>query len=109
MKKHLSKTLSLKFAAFLIISLASLQSTVASVISYSKNADGIVFKLDKGLMNIRICRADIIEVKYTIFDVFPAKNSLVINNAWKEKVPFTVSERDGKIIISTAKLNISIN
>ncbi|SHM59918.1 glycoside hydrolase family 31 protein [Mucilaginibacter sp. OK098] len=109
MKNHLSKTLFLKFAAFLIISLASLQSTRASVISYTKNADGIIFKLDKGLMNIRICKADIIEVKYTIFDAFPAKNSLVVNNTWKEKTPFTVSERGGKIIISTSKLNISIN
>jgi alpha-D-xyloside xylohydrolase len=109
MKKHLSKTLFLKFAAFLIVSQAFLQSARASVISYTKNADGIVFKLDKGLMNIRVCKADIIEVKYTIFEAFPAKSSLVVNNAWREKTPFTVSERGGKIIISTSKLNITIN
>src|SRR5882757_5373824 len=99
MKKHLSKTLFLKFAAFLIISLAFLQSTRASVISYTKNADGIVFKLDKGLMNIRVCKADIIEVKYTIFNTFPDKSSLVVIDPWKQKSPFTVSDNKGQIII----------
>ncbi|WP_428329303.1 TIM-barrel domain-containing protein [Mucilaginibacter sp.] len=109
MKIHFQKFLILKWAVVLLISLSSLQFSIASVLSYTKNADGVTFKLDKGLMNIRICKADIIEVKYTIFDAFPAKNSLVVNNTWAVKSPFTVTEHGGMIIVSTAKLNISIN
>ncbi|MDP9080174.1 MAG: glycoside hydrolase family 31 protein [Bacteroidota bacterium] len=109
MKRSLNRLLILKSAAFLIFSLASFQITNASVKSYIKNDDGVVFKLDKGLMNIRVCKADIIEVKYTIFNTFPVKNSLVVNNTWKEKSPFTVAEHGGQIVISTSRLNISIN
>ncbi|MCR8559539.1 glycoside hydrolase family 31 protein [Mucilaginibacter sp. BJC16-A38] len=109
MKRSLNRSLILKSAAFLIFSLASFQITSASVKSYTKNDNGVVFRLDKGLMNIRICKADIIEVRYTIFNTFPVKNSLVVNNTWKEKSPFTVAEHGGQIVISTSRLNISIN
>ena len=109
MKRNLNRSTVLKLAAFFIISLASLQLTKASVISYTKTSNGVTFKLDKGLMNIKICKADLIEVKYTIFNAFPVKNSLVVNNTWKVKSPFTVTEHGGKIIISTSRLNISIN
>src|ERR1700741_2920494 len=106
MKKYFAKEFLLKSAAFLIVALLSVITTKASVISYTKNANGVTFKLDKGLMNIKVCKADIIEVKYTIFDAFPAKNSLVVNNPWAGKIAFTVTEHSGQIIISTAKLSI---
>ena len=96
MNKHY-KTLILNCVTLLIISLVSLQSAQASIISYSKNPAGVVFKLDKGLMNIRICKADIIEVKYTILNGFPSKTSLVVNNSWKQPTNFTVSERNGQV------------
>jgi alpha-D-xyloside xylohydrolase len=103
------KAILLKCAALLIMGLASFQITQAAVISYTKNSDGVIFKLDKGLMNIRICKADIIEVKYTILNAFPEKNSLVVNNTWKQRSSFIVSERNGLVIITTAKLIIRIN
>ena len=103
------KAILLKCVALLIISLVSSQVTHASVISYTKNSDGVIFKLDKGLMDVRICKADIIEVKYTILSAFPEKNSLVVNNTWEQKLPFTVSEHNGQIIITTTKLIIKVN
>jgi len=109
MNKYLIKTLISKRVTFLIICLVFLQSTKASVISYTKNSDGVIFKLDKGLMNVRVCKADIIEVKYTIFNAFPQKNSLVVNNTWEQRSTFTVSEHNGQIIITTARLIIKIN
>jgi alpha-D-xyloside xylohydrolase len=98
-----------KWIALLIISIMQLRVTNAKVISYSKNAEAVIFKLDKGLMSIRICKADIIEVKYTLFNVFPEKKSLVVNNTWKEKPRFSVSEHNGEIIITNFKLIIKIN
>src|SRR5258708_7097729 len=103
------KTLFLKCAALLIIGLISLQSAKATVISYTKSRDGVIFKLDKGLMDIRVCKADIIEVKYTIFDTFPEKNSLVVNNQWEQKTDFTLANNNGQIIITTSKLIVRIN
>ncbi|MFI5161369.1 MAG: TIM-barrel domain-containing protein [Sphingobacteriales bacterium] len=103
------KLLILNCAILLIIGLVSLQSAQASVISYSKKPGEVVFKLDKGLMDIKVCKADIIEVKYTIFNAFPAKTSLVVNNAWNQPTSFTVAEHNEQVVITTAKLIISVN
>src|ERR1700712_4182840 len=111
MNKHktFNKVSSLKYTIVFIISLVMLQSAKATVVSYTKSANGVVFKLDKGLMDIKVCKADIIEVKYTILNAFPDKNSLVVIDPWKQKSPFTVSDKKGQIIITTSKLIISIN
>src|SRR5882724_9769826 len=103
------KTLILNCAILFIISLVFLQSAQASIISYSKKPGGVVFKLDKGLMSIKICKADIIEVRYTVLDAFPAKTSLVVNNSWKQQTNFTVAEHNGLVIITTSKLVISVS
>jgi alpha-D-xyloside xylohydrolase len=108
-KPLISEKLKVKWIGILILSLVFVNVSRASVISYSKNADGVTFKLDKGLMNIRICKADIIEVKYTIFNAFPPKKSLVVNNPWAQKSSFIVSYHNGQIIITTTRLIISIN
>ena len=60
-------------------------------------------------MDIHICTTDIIEVKYTIFDTFPEKKSLVVNNPWAERIPFGVDDRDGRVVITTTTLMISVN
>lgn len=101
MKKHLLiSTLAL---------LAFFFSATANVISYTKEADGISCKLDKGRMKIKICSESMVQVKYTILDQLPAKNSLVISNDWKTIPPFTVSETTDEVIISTKRLFIKIN
>lgn len=109
MQQFLQKRSVLRFLTVLIIPLLWQAVAHAAVISYQKKPDEVVFKLDKGVMSVRICKADIIEVKYTVLSVLPTKNSLVVNNLWKVKTPFQVSELNGKILISTEKLNISIN
>lgn len=108
-KSQLSKVINLKWIVLLVIMLTSVKFAGASVVSYTKSSDGVVLKLDKGLMDIKICKADIIEVKYTIFNAFPAKNSLVVNNSWMEKSLFHVTDRNGKVIITTAKLVITVD
>ncbi len=81
----------------------------ASVISYTKNASSVTFKLNKGLMMVHICKADLAEVKYTVLPAFPKKHSLVVNNPWINSAQFTVAEREGRITITTSKLIISVN
>ncbi|MGI4806479.1 MAG: DUF4968 domain-containing protein, partial [Janthinobacterium lividum] len=87
----------------------SVFSVQAAVKLYQKNADGVTFTLDKGLMKIFVHSSDIIEVKYTMLDRFESKESLVVNNKWLAKTSFTVSEAGQKIMIATASLNLSIN
>src|ERR1700709_960636 len=109
MQGQKNKTLWLKYTALLILGMICLKSASATVISFTKNTDGVNFKLAKGLLDIKICKADIIEVKYTILNAFPAKKSLVVNNPWAVKTPFSVAEHNGVITITTSKLKINID
>ena len=81
----------------------------ASVLSYKKDINGLIFILDKGLMKIKVCENNIIEVQYTILPAFPSKISLVIKNKWEKKTDYTVSETPSEIIITTDKLKIKTN
>ncbi len=98
-----------KIAACFFISLATVNLSKATVVSYKKTPDGVTFKLDKGLMYLRICKADIVEVKYTIFDALPQKTSLVVNNPFTIKTPFSVTENGGTVQIKTSRLVISVD
>ena len=107
--KKTNTTVSFKRLLLFAIALLSINMAGATVVSYTKSTDGVTFKLDKGLMKIGICKADIIEVKYTILDAFPQKNSLVVNNSWAQKTAFNVTDNKGSVTIATAKLHITIN
>ena len=96
-------------AALFVLLLTTSIVSDASVLSFKKDVDGIALALDKGLMKVKICTDNVVEVKYTIHPTFPAKESLVINNQWKTTPKFTVSETTGEIVISTSKLKIKIN
>jgi len=84
-------------------------SAKAAIKSYKKDESGVTFSLDKGLMRIKICSSAIVEVKYTIFDAFEKKESLVVNNPWTNKVTFSVTEANGNIIITTSRLKLIVN
>ncbi|MGI4727503.1 MAG: TIM-barrel domain-containing protein [Janthinobacterium lividum] len=110
MRIKITKSIAALFAVVFLLFLVSMISTVkASVKSYQKNADGVTFTLDKGLMKIFVRSSDIIEVKYTMLDGFQSKESLVVNNKWTDKTNFTVAEAGQNIIINTASLKLSIS
>ena len=69
-KTMLNSALSKLMAAVLLFLITSIPVANASVKSYKKEANGLLFTLDKGLMKVTICKDDIIEVKYTIFNDF---------------------------------------
>lgn len=81
----------------------------ASIVSFKKETDGVVFNLDKGLMKIKVCSDNIVEVKYTVMQTFPSTRSLVINNDWKTAAKFTVADNKDEIVIITANLKIVVN
>ena len=95
---------------FLVLIMSALSfSTRASVVSYTKNSDGITCLLDKGLMKVKVCLDNTIEVKFTILPVFLDKPSLVITNEWKTSPGFTVTDNAKEIVIVTAKLKVVVN
>jgi alpha-D-xyloside xylohydrolase len=108
MKKFFPKA-ALRMAACLLLSLTAINYCKAEVVSYTKNQDGVSFKLNKGCMFIHVCKPDLIEIKYTVFNTFPNKTSLVVNNTWKEKVPFKILDKKSSVLITTSRLNISVD
>jgi alpha-D-xyloside xylohydrolase len=78
----------------------------ATILSYNKTSDGVIFILDKGLMKIKICLPNLVQVKYTTLPLFMDKSSLVVTNEWKNTPAFSVSENGSEIIITTEKLKI---
>lgn len=104
----------MKFSSCRIIGLLVLLTIVpftlsASVVSYKKDNDGVIFTLDKGVMKIKICGDDVVEVKYTTLNGFANRNSLVITNPWKDVPKFKVSEEQGQVVITTGRLKIKVN
>jgi alpha-D-xyloside xylohydrolase len=81
----------------------------AQIKSYKKTSYGISVSLDKGSMNIYLVKDDIIEVKYTNLKNVPSKQSLVVLPVTSYAKNFSVAEKGNEIIITTAKLKVSIN
>ncbi|MGN6637997.1 MAG: glycoside hydrolase family 31 protein [Mucilaginibacter sp.] len=94
--------------AILFVCLFPVLNAGAKVISYKKQTDGVVFKLDKGLMHIYICKDDIIEVKYTIFNNFQDKPSLVVNKKWSYP-SFNIAENKTGYVITTKRLKVWVD
>src|ERR1035437_8213012 len=95
----------LSVMAFAILSVAA----QAKVVSFTKDSDGITCTLDKGLMKVKICIDNIVEVKYTSLPVFLDKPSLVVINEWTNTPGFTLTESAGEITITTAQLKVIVN
>ena len=83
--------------------------TNATVLSHIIKGNQIQFSLDKGSMNVKICKEDLVEVQYSILDQLPAKTSLVVNNEWNKPVEFKIVENNDLIIITTKRISIVIN
>ena len=83
-------------------------NSLAAIRSYQVKSNEVVFKLDKGLMKVVICKDDVIEVKYTILDEFPKINSLIIDHKW-QPTTFNVGQDGTDYIITTKRLKIVIN
>lgn len=102
----------LKTKALLIIfwiCIFNISNVYSSIRHFKKEKDGVTFFLDKGLMKVKVCSNDIIQVKYTMLDAFQSEHSLVVNNDFNKKVPFTVVKNGGFVVIQTLRLRIRID
>ena len=81
----------------------------ATVKSWTKESDGVSFSLDVGVMKIRVCTPDIIEVQYSIQPHIAQRLSLVVNNRFSPGGAFTVSEVGDAVVIVTSRLHITID
>ncbi len=97
------------FITILLISFSMTITANASVVSFTKDADGVTVVLDRGVMKVKVCKDDIIEVKYTALAAFPPKTSFVVSNSWKTQPEFNVAETPEKILMTTNKLKIEVN
>ena len=95
-------------AAILLFLIAAIPAAQASVLSYKKEANGLLFTLDKGRMKVTVCKDDIIEIKFTPFNHFLNKPSLIVNAKWSFP-SFKVSGDKNQVIIITSKLKVIIN
>jgi alpha-D-xyloside xylohydrolase len=91
-----------------IVGIAINNTAKGAVISHKVKPGGVVFTLDKGLMQVVVCKDDIIEIKYTIFNTFPSKPSLVVNNKWHYPA-FQVTENKNEVVITTKRLKVLVN
>jgi alpha-D-xyloside xylohydrolase len=98
----------LTFFAVLLLTWTVPGAANATVKAYQIKQEGVDFILDKGLMNILMCKDDIIQVKYTIFNEFSTKPSLVVNNNW-HYAAFGFSQNNTEYIITTKKLKIKVD
>lgn len=95
---------------FLTLALSIFSGAIeASVSSYKKEGDGVLFTLDKGLMKVKICLGNVVQVKYTTLPLFLDKTSLVVNNEWETTPDFTVSDGANEILITTGQLKIVVD
>ena len=82
MKKNICGRLIFVIAAIQFIFAVS-NSANASVKSYQQEPGGVVFTLDKGMMIVKICKDDLVEVQYTVLDKLAPEASLIVVNGWK--------------------------
>ena len=109
LKKSCSKFCKVCVSLLMLISAFYFPRANASIRTFKKETDGVSFHLDKGMLKIKICSPDIIEVKYTILNSFNTKPSLVVNNIWNRRTPFTVVDAGNAIVITTNKLKIVVD
>ncbi|HNX57432.1 MAG TPA: DUF4968 domain-containing protein, partial [Prolixibacteraceae bacterium] len=101
------KNLKLTLIALILMGLSF--SVQAKVLSYKKDSDGVTCTLDKGLMKVKLCFDNMVEVKYTTLPLFIEKPSLVITNDFKTAPGFSVSENGNELVLTTSKLKVVIN
>ena len=108
MKFTLSKAI---FSVWIILltSFLVVNNAKATVVSFTKTAEGVTFKLNKGAMKIYVWSADIVEVKYTLMNTLSLKQSLVVNKALKSTTDFVISEDANEIVITTTRLKVKVN
>ncbi len=81
----------------------------AQITAFKKTSYGISCTLKNGVISIYLPKNDVVEVKYTSLPAMAPKQSLVVEPVVSYLKSFTVTEKGGDIIITTAKLKVILN
>lgn len=84
------------------------EAQALSVKSYTTDAEGVSLVCDKGVMKVRICRADIVRVAYSPTATIPVRPLKIVTKDWGT-TPFTKIEVGDTITIATSKLKVKIS
>ena len=87
----------------------------APALAYEKEADGVRFELhkqretDPQVVKIQVCTEDIIRVLASPVKTFSDRPSLMTAETSWPPVPWTVSERNGLVEVSTSRLTVRVD
>jgi alpha-D-xyloside xylohydrolase len=84
-------------------------SSRSQVRSYVRVPGGVRFQLDKGLMEIDVLAPDLIRVRYTSLDTLAEKHSLVVASGLPAAPAFTLTEKEGKILLVTGRVTVEVD
>jgi alpha-D-xyloside xylohydrolase len=93
----------------MLVILAISFSSKAAVLSWKQENNQVTFRLDKGLMIVKVCMDNLVEVKFTTLPLFLDKQSLVVTNTWQNAPSFTSAENKNQVVITTGKLKILVD
>ncbi len=75
--------------------------------SVTRQVDGVLLRLQAGLLKIQVCAEGIVHVQAVPDQVLPTAPSVPVIAAWK-KTPFSVQETPQSVTVNTAALRVEI-
>ncbi|MFW6270323.1 MAG: TIM-barrel domain-containing protein, partial [Bacillota bacterium] len=79
------------------------------LLQYHDYERGLILETENGKIKLEIITDDIIHVIYTQEEEFSSKNSLMVNDNYKQKLDWNYKEKADELMISTSKLQLNIN
>jgi alpha-D-xyloside xylohydrolase len=98
-------SLFLTIAVFMVFVRGSL---ALSITSYVLDNDGITCTCDKGVMKVKICKADIVRIAYSPTSTIPARPLKVVTNPWSPATAFTKTETGDTISLQTSRIKVKV-
>jgi alpha-D-xyloside xylohydrolase len=101
----------------LIPCLAAMTSVILSAADVSgpqpvqtvtQQADGVLVRLQTGMLKIQVCADDIVHVQAMADQTLPTAPSVPVIATW-EKVPFTVQNEPSAVTVATATLRVQVD
>ena len=86
-----------------------------SLFALEKLSDGVVLKFEKvsqtdpRLIKIQVCDENIFRVIATPGNSFSERKSLMVAKSNWDNIPFTVDEKEGKVIIATSRGRVNVD
>ncbi len=104
------KRLLILFICFILFNSFILPLPKIPVRSFTKEDDGVVFKMEPGLLKLQVCTDKIIRVIYTPKDELPQKmdSHALVKVKWC-KVDYSVSDKKDEVIVTTDKVQAVVD